>query len=479
MSTRGELSTFAHKKGSDGCFLVPKKKGQWFFGRLQHNIGWIVGADDDGTCLLGDGTVRTFSVKDIEAAIGRLRNKIPMHLSDHKKDYEFGKGGKDSLHFHETNIAPEELQVLIAKSQSLYRATVPPKPVRDPPPPKPKPIKSIYPRSQVTRIASPCGPGAEIPQLNEPTMCGWYQGQLKKFSPNESKPYLIRWSCKPAIEMQVTEKVIRRMVMNYKYCDENDIFKGIVGKELLWVCSGFKLRFVKVLAFPTKGTRLYQLAFRDGKTMELTPQDLDRAFVRHDRITNFQPVVTNFTDVGGSEALFRLTHMHAAEKEEGVYPRTSFQRTKSAMYGSDFSSSSQDGDGDMPSYSSQDPQTTAKALVALSKVPLSDELVSISREGESGTKAGLEVECSVMYRAVEERLEDSVMSLSGKETVEETTTTAKVVENTLLPKVVRTNAAENNTTSDDIGKTNTESQVLQLCEPCVFYCMSLFSGGVV
>ena len=90
-----------------------------------------MGADDDGTCLLGDGTVRTFSVKDIEAAIGRLRNKIPMHLSDHKKDYEFGKGGKVSLNFHETNIPPEQLQVLIAKSQSLYRATVPTKPVRD------------------------------------------------------------------------------------------------------------------------------------------------------------------------------------------------------------------------------------------------------------------------------------------------------------------------------------------------------------
>ena len=91
-----------------------------------------------------------------------------------------------------------------------------------------------------------------------------------------------------------------------------------------------------------------------------------------------------------------------------------------------------------------------------------------------------------MYRAVSKLLEvlfpvcdvadwqslkDSVMSLSGKETVEETTKTAVVVG--------RTNAAENNTTSDDKRETDTESQVLQLCEPCVFYCMSCFSGGVV
>ena len=76
-------------------------------------------------------------------------------------------------------------------------------------------------------------------------------------------------------------------------------------------------------------------------------------------------------------------------------------------------------------------------------------------------------------------LKDSVMSLSGNETVEETTTTAEVVENTLLPQVVWTNAAENNTTSYDKGETDTEIQVLQLCEPCVFYCMSCFSGGVV
>ncbi len=77
MSTRGELATFAYNKGADGCYFVPGKQNQWFFGRLQHKISWFV-EDDCGTCLLDDGTVRTFSVKDIDGAVGRLRNKIPM-----------------------------------------------------------------------------------------------------------------------------------------------------------------------------------------------------------------------------------------------------------------------------------------------------------------------------------------------------------------------------------------------------------------
>ena len=240
--------------------------------------------------------------------------------------------------------------------------------------------------------------------------------------------------------MQVSEKVIRLLVSNYKYCDENDIFKGIVGKELLWVCKGggFRLRFVKVLAFPTKGTRLYQLAFRDGKTMELRPEDLDRAFVRHERILKLEPVVTNLTEGVTSQALFNLAHMNAAHKEKAMYPPTRSTYKLSAMYGSDFSSSSShDGDGD----GSDD---TATTLVALSKGPMTDVRVDNvvaaklafrniwlpfsrnDREVDLGPTAGLEAEDSVMYRAVSKLLEvlftldvqgsgkDSVMSLSGK-----------------------------------------------------------------
>jgi hypothetical protein len=69
--------------------LVPKKQNKWFFGRLQHNISWAV-EDDCETFLLSDGSVKTFSLKHVTEAVGRLRNKIPLHLSEHKKDFKFG-----------------------------------------------------------------------------------------------------------------------------------------------------------------------------------------------------------------------------------------------------------------------------------------------------------------------------------------------------------------------------------------------------
>ena len=83
--------------------------------------------------------------------------------------------------------------------------------------------------------------------------------------------------------------------------------------------------------------------------------------------------------------------MNAAEKEKSMYPPTRSVYTQSAMYGSDFSSSSsQDGDGDVPSSFSHEPETTAQTLVALGKVPLNDELFSKSPEEDLGTTAGLE-----------------------------------------------------------------------------------------
>ncbi len=124
--------------------------------------------------------------------------------------------------------------------------------------------------------------------------------------------------------MQVSESVMRQLVMNYKYCNENDIFKGIVGKEILWVVSEKvskgSLRFVKVLRFPTKGTRLYELAFRDGKIMEVTPEHLDRVSVRDERIRHGKEVVTSFTDPAAMEVLYTLANMNYAEQEKINYP---------------------------------------------------------------------------------------------------------------------------------------------------------------
>ncbi len=138
--------------------------------------------------------------------------------------------------------------------------------------------------------------------------------------PHDTNPYLIRWTCKPPCEMQVSEAIMRQLVWNHHYCRENDIFEGIVGKEIFWVVSRKaakpSLRAVKVLRFPTKGSRLYELAFRDGNTMELTPELLDRAFVRDERIKNGLEVVINFTDAGCEEVRFTLAQMANAQHDK-------------------------------------------------------------------------------------------------------------------------------------------------------------------
>jgi hypothetical protein len=79
------------------------------------------------------------------------------------------------------------------------------------------------------------------------------------------------------------------------------------------------LRLVKVLRFLTKGSRLYELAFRDGNTMELTPEHLNRAFVRDERIRNGKEVVTNFTDPAAMEVLYTLANMNNADQEKVNY----------------------------------------------------------------------------------------------------------------------------------------------------------------
>ena len=99
MSTHGELSTFEFNKGANACFLVPNKRDKWFFGRLQHNISFSK-TDDCGTflCVEDDKIIfKTFGVKQIGQAVRILNNKIPTHLSEHKKDWHFG--GKETLDF--------------------------------------------------------------------------------------------------------------------------------------------------------------------------------------------------------------------------------------------------------------------------------------------------------------------------------------------------------------------------------------------
>ena len=143
-----------------------------------------------------------------------------------------------------------------------------------------------------------------------PTECGWVQGYLKTFTAKKKRPYLIRWATKPeAVEMYVSLKMMRQLVSNYKYCDDNSIFEGFVGKEFLWVVkkTGSKdyLRYVKVMKFPKVGTRLYVLAYRDAITFEITPEHLDLALVRSTNIRNGLEVPNDFHDPDAKHVKFQ------------------------------------------------------------------------------------------------------------------------------------------------------------------------------
>jgi hypothetical protein len=151
MSTHGELSTYEFNKGANACFFIPNKRDKWFFGRLQHNISFSK-TDDCVTFLCVEDHKRifkTFSVKQIGQAVQILNNKIPTHLSEHKKDWLFG--GKETLDFFADSIDEEERQGLMAESLALYRARTPAKLVKEPPRPKPPLPKSMYPAPKKTK----------------------------------------------------------------------------------------------------------------------------------------------------------------------------------------------------------------------------------------------------------------------------------------------------------------------------------------
>ena len=107
--------------------------------------------------------------------------------------------------------------------------------------------------------------------------------------------------------------------------------------------SKFSLRVVKIMRFPTKGSRLYELAFRDGVIMELTPQDVDRAVSRDERIRDGKAVVNNFTDAMVMEVIFSQAQVTKAQSEKINYPRQTGY-IPSRDFGSDFSSSSSEED---------------------------------------------------------------------------------------------------------------------------------------
>jgi hypothetical protein len=73
--------------------------------------------------------------------------------------------------------------------------------------------------------------------------------------------------------------------------------------------------------------------------MEVTPEHLDRAFARDERIRHGKEVITNFTDPAAREVLYTLANMNYAEQERIKYPPVKSVWNESLTYGSDFSSS--------------------------------------------------------------------------------------------------------------------------------------------
>jgi hypothetical protein len=299
---------------------------------------------------MSDGTCNTYPLRLIREAIIRLIKGDPQ-WSAFKRGFPHGKA---QLKEEELRIrtqvgdkGPEDgdvrMQTLIAESVAKYMLTVR---AVVPKPPKPTVQRSIYPTKPKTKIASPSGHQAELKELTSPTPCGWVQGVLKKFVNTDKAPYRIRWNTKPAVEMQVTVQTIRQLVYNYKWCEEQSIFDGIVGREMLWVAkkAGCKeyLRYVKVLAFAKLGSRLYLLAYRDGSTFEIRPEDLDRADARHTKIENGVAVFDDFDAEKSKLITFQQFHINAAQKENVFYPAGKSPFLGSKNHGSDFSPTSSD-----------------------------------------------------------------------------------------------------------------------------------------
>ncbi len=90
MASSNELNTFERTKGTYACFLVPKTRGiKWNYGVLLNNVSWNP-ADNLGTFLLCDGSVRTYGPKMIREAARRLI-KGDAQWSEFKKGFPCGK----------------------------------------------------------------------------------------------------------------------------------------------------------------------------------------------------------------------------------------------------------------------------------------------------------------------------------------------------------------------------------------------------
>jgi hypothetical protein len=179
---------------------------------------------------------------------------------------------------------------------------------------------------------------------------------------------MIRWATKPPVQTQVTEPQMMIFHRNYEFCANNEIFGGIVGNELLWpilkVGCYPRLRYVKViqcLPDPPK-PRLFVLSFRDGTTMKVTGETLDRAQTRHTDILADKEVLNDFTTSNARYVTFLLAHITEAKNEKGTYLTAKPEETSSRRYGDDFSATTSERTSDSVATSpSTDAVSTAKS----------------------------------------------------------------------------------------------------------------------
>ena len=150
MAYFNELNTFEHTKGLYACFLVPRSRPpKWHYGVLLNNVSWDP-ADNLGTFLLCDGSVRTYGPKMIREAARRLIKDA--QWSEFKKGFPCGRAlllqQESKIRNHNGKESKEDgenaLKQLMDASVRTYRDNLPllavkPKKDRQPPP------KSMYP----------------------------------------------------------------------------------------------------------------------------------------------------------------------------------------------------------------------------------------------------------------------------------------------------------------------------------------------
>ena len=151
MASSNELNTFEHTKGLYACFLVPKSRpAKWHYGVLLNNVSWDP-ADNLGTFLLCDGSVRTYGPKMIREAARRLI-KGDAQWSDFKRGFPYGKALLQQQEFkirnNNGNESKEEgenaLQLLMDASIRTFRESQP-LPAVKPQKNKQAPRKCMYP----------------------------------------------------------------------------------------------------------------------------------------------------------------------------------------------------------------------------------------------------------------------------------------------------------------------------------------------